>query len=194
LHLKAILRYNCIQKIFQNEVGKQMSFTNNRQTLEPYIGKVWLTRPRPSNTDQYINVCVEHEGDFVALDQLTLAPDGVYRTRKKTIGKIDDDSFRQYIDKLTGTPGMGEQELFDRVCESYEVHESFGPVAREVGISKERVRRILITRGKLTSKLIEEIAFLYDGGKGSSVADIAKMLKVSEDVVQKNMAYTDSHK
>lgn len=168
-----------------------MSYSNNHQTLEHYMGQVWLTRPGHISGEQSINVCVELGGDFVALDNLTLQPDGVYRSGQKKIGKKEDDTFKKYIEKLAGTQGMSEADLFDKVCDAYEKCQSFGSVARELDLSKERVRRILITRGKLTSKRIAEIAFLHDGGKGSSISEIAKMLNVSEDVVLKNLGYTN---
>ncbi len=62
-------------------------------------------------------------------------------------------------------------------------------VAQALGLSKERVRRILITEGVYTSDLIAQIAWLHDGGKGKSVTEIAEILKISPNTVQKNMAY-----
>ena len=59
-----------------------MSVMNNRQTLEHYLGKVWLTKPKAFSADsgerQGINVCVEVDDDFTAIDHIKLAPDGVY--------------------------------------------------------------------------------------------------------------------
>lgn len=173
--------------------GEFVSMINNRQTLEHYLGQVWLTRPRPfagaEYTRQGVNVCVESNGDFVAIDHLLLAPDGVYHSKETAIGRREDDSFRRYIEKLAGVNGMSEAALYQQVCDCYTACGDIPGVARALGLLETRVRRILITKGMLTSDLIEKIAWLYDGGRGTSVAEIARMLKVSESTVHKNMAY-----
>lgn len=166
-----------------------MSIVNNRDTLEHYLGKVWLTRPRPSTQDQEINVCVLEGEEYYALGRITLHPDGTYGRNEEPIGRREDKAFQEYIGKLTGTQGMSESDLYDAVCAGYDTHGSVGATAKNLSMSRERVRRILITRGKLTSELISNIAWLYDGGKGKTVSEIAEMLRVSESVVQKNMGY-----
>lgn len=168
-----------------------MSIVNNLDTLEHYLGKVWITTPLQSKQEQEINVCVKQDGEYVALERLTLGEDGIYLRRGQPLGRLGDDTFRAYIEKLTGIGKMSEKELFDKVCAGYEGDGTIGAVARELGISKERVRRILITRKKIASELISNIAWLYDGGKGKSVADIAEILRVSENVVRKNMGYAE---
>lgn len=166
-----------------------MSVMNNHDTLEHFVGKVWLTRPISEKTEQDIAVCVEHDGDFMALACLKLKPDGIYHIKEKPIGRREDESFMRYMDKLTGCQGGSGPDLFDKVCLSYNTNKSLGAVAREFNISKERVRRILITRNKLTSDLISNIAWLYDNGRGKSITEISEVLGVSESVVRKNMAY-----
>jgi hypothetical protein len=170
-----------------------LSALNNRDTLVHYLGKVWLTRPAPfaspDSPRQGINVCVEKGGEFVAIDYLTLAPDGVFRSKETPLGTKDDDSFRQYIEKLAGPGGQSEQELFRQVCDCYTACGDMAAVAQALGLSRERVRRILITMGAYADDLVSQIAWLHDGGRGKTVAEIAGMLKVSQNTVKKNMAY-----
>lgn len=170
-----------------------MSVMNNRRTLEHYLGKVWLTRPRPvssnSDSNQDINVCVEENGDFSAIDCIQLSPDGRYSRKGKPLGKLEDDSFRQYIEKLVGPGGQSERDLFWQVCDCYTACKDMDGVAQALGLSKERVRRILITEGAYTDDLVSKIAWLHDGGKDKTVAEIADLLKISQNTVQKNMAY-----
>ncbi len=170
-----------------------MSALNNRATLEHHLGAVWLTRPQPfaSAYDgrQGINVCVEANGDFAAVDYLQLAPDGVYYRKNTALGRRDSDAFRQYIEKLTGASGQNEGVLFRQVCDCYAASGDMAAVAQALGLSKERVRRILITEGAYTNDLISQIAWLHDSGKGKSVAEIAEILKISSSTVHKNMAY-----
>ena len=170
-----------------------MSRENNRDTLDWYIGQVWLTRPRPAGAaaegEQWVNICVEQGGDFVALDRLTLSPAGVYAHKGKPIGRKEDEAFRRFIEKLAGARGKSEGELFEQVCAVYEQQRSLKAAAEACGISRERVRRILITRGLYSNSLIESILWLYDEGKGKSVREIADILKLSEDAVTRNLPY-----
>ena len=170
-----------------------MSVMNNRQTLEHYMGKVWLTKPKLFSADkgerQGINVCVEVDDDFTAIDHIKLAPDGVYYQKEKALGRLDDDAFRSYIEKLAGTNGKSEGEFFQQVCDCYTACGDMGAVGQALGVSKDRVKRILISKGAFTDDLITKIAWLYDGGKGKTVAQIAGMLQMSENKVLRNMAY-----
>ncbi|MDL2293674.1 hypothetical protein LJC60_03485 [Ruminococcaceae bacterium OttesenSCG-928-D13] len=170
-----------------------MSVMNNRQTLEHYLGKVWLTRPKAfaSSHDAYqdINVCVEENGDFTAIDRIQLAPDGTYHRKGKLLGKLEGDTFRQYIEKLVGPNGKSERDLFRQACDCYAACGDMAGVAQALNLTKERVRRILITEGAYTDDLVSKIAWLHDEGKGKSVAEIADMLKISQNTVHKNMAY-----
>lgn len=170
-----------------------MSMLNNRQTLAHYLGKVWLTRPKafaPNDTVmQGIAVCVEEKGDFYAVDYLQLSADGVYHSKNKPLGKREDDAFLRYIEKLAGANGKSEEELFRQVCDCYTASGDMAAVARALGLSTQKVRRILITQGAYTDELISNIAWLHDGGRGKTVAEIANILKVSQNTVHKNMAY-----
>ena len=170
-----------------------MSSLNNRDTLIHYLGNVWLTRPRtnpaPGDVNQGINVCVESNGEFIALDHIQLTPNGVYHKKGKPIGKLEDAAFREYIEKLAGHRGITEQTLFDQVCYLYGQNGSIHETAAAMDLSDDRVRRILITRSLLTNDLISQIAWLWDGGKGKPVKEIAEMLKVSEGTVRSNLPY-----
>lgn len=170
-----------------------MSVLNNRDTLEHYLGAVWLTRPKSlasqHNERQGINVCVEAGSDFIAIDYIQLDPNGAYYRKNTLIGTLHSDEFRQYIEKLAGINGQSERNLFRQVCTSYAASGDMGTVAQAMGLSKERVRRILITEGAYTNELVASIAWLYDNGNGKTVSEIAQILKVSPNTVQKNMAY-----
>lgn len=170
-----------------------MSALNNRGTLEHYLGKVWLTRPRafaPGDTAmQGINVCVEEKGDFYAVDYLRLSADGVYHNKAGPLGRREDGAFRQYMEKLAGANGKSEADLFQQVCDCYAACGDVAAVAGALGLSKDRVRRILITKGAYTDELVANIAWLHDGGRGKTVAEIAEILRISPTTVHKNMAY-----
>lgn len=170
-----------------------MSLLNNRDTLAHCLGKVWLTRPAPfpagGDERQGINVCVEQDGGFTAIDHLQLAPDGVYYKKNEAIGKLGDERFRRYIEKLAGADGMGERDLFEEVCALYGKLGDMAGVAKALGLTTGRVQRILITRGLYTSDLVKQIEWLHDGGRGMAVGEMAALLKVSEETVKRNMAY-----
>ena len=159
-----------------------MSQMNNQNTLAHYLDDIWLTKPRklikPGEL-QGIIVCVEKDGEFYAVDYLQLSSDGIYQRKNNQLGTLEDDAFKKYIEQLTGPSSMPEEELFDRVASIYQQTGSMKPAVKEFGLSKERVRRILITRGLYTNDFISKVAWLYDGGKGKSVADIAEMLGVT---------------
>lgn len=167
-------------------------YNNSHKVM--YREKVWLVKSTLFAADDKpnsrYNVCFESDGELIALDQIMLRPDGTYFRNGKELGQLDDESFKKYIEKLVGVSSATEEEFFDQVCEAYARCGSVPGVMKELGISKERTRKILITRGKLKNAVIENIAFLYDGGKGKSLVEIAEVLGINENTVWKNMAYT----
>lgn len=116
-----------------------MSFMNNRDTMAQYMGNVWLTKPQnavPRGNNLGINVCVEQDGHYFAVEFLELSPDGVYYRKDKPIGRLEDDAFRQFIKRTVGANGLPEQDLFDRVVQSYGTAKSIRAVAQALGLSK----------------------------------------------------------
>lgn len=59
-----------------------MSVFNNKNTLEPLFGKLWITKPIDfSGGEKYqnINICFQSsDGEFIAIDYMRLEPDGTY--------------------------------------------------------------------------------------------------------------------
>lgn len=170
-----------------------MRSINNKNTLAHYSGNIWLTKPEnfssPVFQKQSINVCVEHGGGFAAADYLELYPNGIYYKKGKPIGKLYEPAFDKYIERLAGFGGESEKQLFSRVCECYKELGSIAVTAKKLGMPTARVQRILISRGEYSSELTEQVAWLYDGGKGKSITDIAEILAISKSTVLKNMPY-----
>ena len=75
-----------------------------------------------------------------------------------------------------------------KVLESYEITKNISETARNLNLSKQTVKRVLITNGIYPSKRAQQIANLND--LGLNVSDIAEFLKISEDTVRSNLPYT----
>lgn len=168
-----------------------MSLANNPDTMHRYVGDIWMTRPQspPDKTRlQGITVCARRGGEFFAVDYLQLDAEGVYYKNGKPLGRLNDDSMRRYAARLSGA-GEDEQALYSRVREKYKAGAEMSAIARELGLSAERVRRILITAGDYTSSFTEQVAWLYDGGRGKTVAEIAGILGASEGRVRGHLPY-----
>ena len=75
-----------------------------------------------------------------------------------------------------------------QVLESYEITKNISETARNLNLSKQTVKRVLITNGIYPSKRAQQISNL--NGLGMTVSDIAEFLKISEDTVRSNLPYT----
>lgn len=67
--------------------------------------------------------------------------------------------------------------MIDALCEAYEAGSSLRAVAKSIGISAMKVRKILITGGAYTNDLVRQIGELRHEGK--SVDEIAALLKMT---------------
>lgn len=77
-----------------------------------------------------------------------------------------------------------EQTILDR----YRRTDSIKAVSREVGISEQSVRRVLIQHGAYTSQRAEQIGALWEAGK--SVAEIAEELHITPKSVIVYLPYS----
>ena len=165
---------------------------NSKENLFQFSDKVWLSKPLQlsnSSGTQQITICLEQdENIFVSFGLITLNTDGTFFAGNKSIGKIDEDSFREYIEKITGTNNSQDSsDLFSKVCENYKETKSIKKTARTFEISEEKARRILITEGEYTSEKYEEIKKLLDENK--TLPEIAEQLQMSLKQIKKYLPY-----
>jgi len=170
--------------------------------LIQYSETVWIQKPRPfppgKQTQPIIVFVGCGGGEFAAHGYLSLESDGTYYVRNDSIGKMDDPSFHKYIDKLTGANQAVSKEkktaiheidegLFDRVCESYGSTGSIKKTANEIGISEQKARKILITRGKYTCENHRRIMEMLDEGK--TIEQIGEALQISKGQIASYLPY-----
>lgn len=79
-------------------------------------------------------------------------------------------------------------ELEQTVLKTYENLQSIKATAKELEISEQKVRKILLSLGAYESKTSNEIAGLLD--QGYSVEEIAKILEISPSTVSGYMPYS----
>ena len=179
-----------------------MNLLINRNDLIHYSDNVWMTKPHPfvSGTRmQSITLFMRLEDEtLAAFAYLSLEPDGTYYVKNEAIGKFDDPSFREYIDKLTGinrTPSQNktyavneiDKALFTRVCESYDQTGSIKKTAHETGTSEQKTRKILITKGKYTCENHRRIIQMLEEGK--NIEQIGKALNISRGQIISYLPY-----
>lgn len=75
----------------------------------------------------------------------------------------------------------------DDIAKSYRKTQSLRATAAETGVSEGVVRKVLITRGVISSPLIERIRELQNAGMPQK--DIAELLGVSTSCVNSNSGY-----
>lgn len=80
---------------------------------------------------------------------------------------------------------MGPSKKFFKTTKS---PKNMSETARNLNLSKQTVKRVLITNGIYPSKRAQQIANLND--LGMNVSDIAEFLTISEDIVHSNLPYT----
>jgi len=180
-----------------------MSSINSRNDLLQYSEKVWMTKPKPFSANgmtQGITVYMRSDDEtLVAISYFTLDPNGTYYLKNEPLGKMDDPAFRGYIDKLTGADRSAPKEkkaisyeiddaLFDRVCESYESTSSIKRTAKDIGISEQKARKILITRGKYTCETYQRILQMTEDGK--DLSQIAEELNITRGQLLSYLPYS----
>ncbi len=79
---------------------------------------------------------------------------------------------------------MTQQEIL----QSYQITQNMSETARNLKLSPQTVKRVLISNGIFPSKRVHQIDNLND--LGLNVSDIAEFLKISEDTVRSNLPYT----
>ena len=83
---------------------------------------------------------------------------------------------------------MEENNLFEKIVNSYKSTSSVKDTAEILGVSKNTVQRVLITEGLWESKRSREVVELFN--KGYSPQEIADSLMLSLKCVQNYLPYT----
>ena len=171
--------------------------------LKNFMGNIWLKRIVENKKDymDMVNICIRLEdASFVNIGVLYYY-DNIYYLGKEPIGTIDDISFLSYIEKITGInkskehadtiksapkkPSVSSEE----VCEDYQNTNSVEQTAKNLGMSKEKAKKILITAGVYTSKRYMEIKELLE--KGKTLDEIAEQLQIAKKQVYIFVPYTN---
>ena len=180
-----------------------MKNTDQETTLYHFKENVWLRRfsTNKKNYMDIVNICLCLEDKtFVNLAVLHYY-NGVYYLKDESLGTIDDISFLSYIEKITGIKKSKEKTdinksisikadvPFEKVCEDYKNTNSIKKTAKNMGVSEEKTKKILITAGLYTGGKYKEIKELLE--KGKTVDEIAEQLKMSPKQVRIFLPYTD---
>lgn len=176
-----------------------MSVFNNKDTLEPLLGKIWITKSIDfSNGEKYqnINICFQSaDNEFIAIDYMRLEPDGVYYKKNKRLGRMGDASLRKYFEDEYGGLVIEQNSaadieggaVFDDVARLYGEGKSLKAIARETAISEQKVRKILITKKLYSSEVSDKILALLDEGKGMD--EISKELGIKRGAISSYLPY-----
>ena len=138
---------------------------------------------------QLVNVCLQIEDKFLVCVGALFYSNEIYYLKDDAIGKIDDISFLEYIDKIAGVkklttnPAGKEQKSqsdipLDVIFEEYKNTKSIKKTAKIAGLSEEKTKKILIANGLYTSEKHEKIKDLLNQGK--TFDEIAEKLKMSK--------------
>ena len=129
------------------------------------------------------------DGSFASVDALHLDHDGIYYYNKKRLGSITSEEFQKHIDTITNNiASMSANETeFDEICEYYSSVNSINKAANQFGLSEQRIRRILITRGLYTSDLYNKIKEMFSLGK--TVDEISKELGIPRKQIVSYLPY-----
>jgi len=168
-----------------------------------FMENVWLKRFSTNKKDrmQMVNVCIKLEDGTLAGVGFLYYYDGVYYLKGKAVGTVDDAVFLSYIEKLTGinkskdrsgvvkSSSVKPDVPIDKICEEYKNTNSIKKTAKNVGLSEEKTKKILITAGLYTSEKYKEINELLEQGK--TIEEIAEHLKMSQKQIRVFLPYTE---
>ena len=163
--------------------------------LQHFKGNIWLKRFSPNKKDhmQMVSVCIRLEnGDLAALGFLHYY-DGIYYLKNESLGTIDDVSFLNYIEKITGMNKSGSVKAdvtFEEVCKEFKNTNSIRKTAKNMGLSEEKTKKIVISAGLYTSEKHKEIKELLE--KGNTIDEIAGQLKMSKKQIRVFLPYTEN--
>ena len=171
-------------------MGDNMFLPNRKEYLFHYAGRVWLTRTIQNLDMQKICICINTNDTFVSVGAIDLDRNGVYHSKGMALGTLHDDSFRSYIESVTGplSDSFQTNSIFSDVVKSYKETNSIKATAAALEISEEKARRILITEGVYTCEFYEEIKKLLETGK--SIEDIAFILHATERKIRRYLPYS----
>lgn len=172
---------------------------NDERVLYTIFDKVWIVKCVFSsyNTIDFVNVYLRDENNvFTAVGFLTIDGDGTYYTDGKSIGKAGETPFFEYIQKLTGVsvniaqtenPVPKVSVSFEEVCLDYKKTANIKKTAKNVGISEEKTRKILITEGVYTNEKYENIKKLLSSGK--TLTEVSEHLNMSIKQIRAHLPY-----
>ena len=177
-----------------------MSNTDNETNLQHFMDNVWLKRFSVNKKGymHVVNVCLRLEDkSFVTLGFLNY-DNGVYYTGKESIGTINDISFLNYIERITGMKkpkdsGIQKSEFvksdvsLEEVCQIYKNTNSIKQTAKNVGLSEEKTKKMLVTAGLYTSEKHKKIKDLLD--KGKTLDEISELLQMSQKQLRVFLPY-----
>lgn len=173
-----------------------MSVLNNESTLNRCLREIWLSKPSDfSGEERYqnINVCIRRDsGEFVAVDFLTLEPDGNYYKNGKRLGPLDSPKLTNYLESILSVNldyvvDAGEEALFEQAAELYRSGAGIKAIAKETGLSSQKIRRILVTKGLLESDVSRRVQELHSAGR--TIPEIQQELGVSATMVRSYLPY-----
>jgi len=179
-----------------------LSDTGQESNLHHFMENIWLKRVAINKKDlmDIVNICVRLEDNtFVTLGLLNYS-DGVYYAGKESIGKIDDISFLNYIEKITGVKKSADHTGstksasvkfdadFETICEEYKSTKNIKQTAKNLGLSDEKIMKTLITAGLYTNKKHKEIRELLEQGK--TIDEISEQLKMSQKKINVYLPYS----
>lgn len=163
---------------------RRLTTDNTFQVTE----RAYLSKAQPGLNQQFISVCLRlDDGSFAGFCYLDLDKDGVYRDGNKVLGKLDDPGFIEYIRKISAHPGEEDKAFFASVCARYSEIKSIKKTAKELSVSEERVRRILITEGLYTCDQHERIMELLREGK--TVDEVGALINMKPKQIKTYLPY-----
>ncbi|MCL2034136.1 MAG: hypothetical protein FWG94_05320 [Oscillospiraceae bacterium] len=166
---------------------------HNPQNLQQCSEMLWLTKPYVigKNQDRFIGICIkQQDGSFASVDALRLDHDGIYHYKKTKLGTVDSQGFRFYIDSMTkklASFPAGEDELSNEICEYYLEVKTIKQTARKFGLSEQRIRRTLISKGHYASVMGAVIRKMFLAGK--TINDISKELDMPRKQIISYLPY-----
>ena len=161
--------------------------------LQHFKENVWLKRVSSNKKDhmQMVSVCIRLEdGSLAALGFLHYY-NGIYYLKNESIGTIDDISFLNYIEKITGMNKSGSVKAdvtFEEVCKEFKNTNSIRKTAKNVGLSEEKTKKIVISAGLYTSEKHKEIKELLE--KGKTIDEIAEQLQMTKKQIRVFLPYS----
>ena len=178
--------------------------TEQKVTLQHLMENVWLRKISSNKKDRMdmVTICLQLEDKTLVSLGFLHHYDGIYYLKNSSIGTIYDPDFISYIEKITGVKkskshtDINESAYIkpdvpvETVCEYYKNTSSIKKTAKNVGLSEEKTKKILITAGLYTSEKHKEIKELLE--KGKTLEEIAVQLNISQKQIRAFLPYSEN--